>query len=63
MLDDVTGPQQRDLHMHPIILTSSCRRHYTLSIEGKNFSKYPSPPPQTLYRGGGMSLHVHPIEG
>ena len=40
MLDDVTGPQQRNLHMYPIILTSACGRHNTLSIEGKNFSKY-----------------------
>ena len=32
MLDNVTGPQQRHLHMYPIILTSSCRRHNTLSI-------------------------------
>ena len=40
MLDDNTGPQQRHLHMYSIILTSSCRRHNTLSIKGKNFSKY-----------------------
>ena len=40
MFDDVTGPQQRHLHMYPIILTSSYRRHNTLSIKGKNFSKY-----------------------
>ena len=49
MLDDVNGPQQRHLHMYPIILTSCCRRHNTLSIKGKN-----------LYHGGGMSLHVRP---
>ena len=61
MLEDVTGPQQRDLHIHPIILTSSCGRHNTLSIKGKNL-KY-LPPPPTLYHGGGMSLHVHPIKG
>ena len=40
MLDDVTGTQQRHLHMYPIILTSACRRHNTLSIKGKIFSKY-----------------------
>ena len=40
MLDDVTGSQQRHLHMYPIILTSSCKRHNTLSIKDKNFSKY-----------------------
>ena len=40
MLDDVTGPQQCHLHMYPLILTSSCRRHNTLSIKGKNFLKY-----------------------
>ena len=40
MLDDFSGPQQRHLHMYPIILTSFCRRHNMLSIKGKNFSKY-----------------------
>ena len=67
MLDDVIGPRQRHLHMYPIMLTSSCRRHNTLSIKGKNFSKYRKvpktlggfqPPPSPLYHGGGMSLHV-----
>ena len=75
MLDDVADPQQRRLHMYPIILTSSCRPHNTLSIKGNNFSKYRkvaktlgwagskhhhSPPPLPLYHGGGMSLHVRP---
>ena len=40
MLDAITGPQQRHLHMYPIILTSFCRRHNTLSVKGKTFSKY-----------------------
>ena len=67
LLYDVTGPQQRNLHMYPIILTSSCRQD-----KGKNFSKYrkvtknakgiptTTPPPTPLYHGGGMSLHVRP---
>lgn len=40
---------------HPIIYTSSCRVHHTLSSKGKNFSKYlgggvasPHPPPRWL---------------
>ena len=73
MLDDVTGPQQRHLHMYTIILTSSCRQHNALSIKVKNFSKYckvtktpgggvptTAPPPSTCTTVGqdGMSLHV-----
>ena len=52
MLDDVTGPQQHHLHMYPIILTSYCRRHNTLSIKGKSFTKYRKVM-KTLGGGGG----------
>ena len=40
MLDDVTGLQQLDLQMYPVILTSSSRQHYRLSVKGKNVSTY-----------------------
>ena len=61
MLDDVTGPQQLNLHMYPIILTSSCRRYNTLSIKGNENARGGSvPTTPVLYHGGGMSLHVRP---
>ena len=59
MLDGVTGPQQRHLHMYPIILTSSFRRHNKLSIKGKNFSKYRKVT-KTLGGGGGGPTPLPP---
>ena len=54
MLDDVTGPQQRHLHMFPIILKSSCRRHNTLPVKGENNSKYRKV--TEMQRGGGGGI-------
>ena len=43
--------------MYPIILTSSCRRHNTLSVKGENFSKYRK---VTKTLGGWGSNHPPP---
>ena len=58
MLDDVTGPQQLHLHMYPRILIS-CRGHNTLSIKGKNFSKYRKV--MKTLGGGGLEFQPHPV--
>ena len=65
----IRTPSSIHLHMYPIILTSTCRRHNTLSFKGKNFSKYRKVTKtlggggggiQPTNHGGGMSLHVRP---
>ena len=71
MSDDVTESQQPNLHMYPMILTASCRRHRKLSIRGKLFSKCckvtkthgrvstnPSLPPPLMYHGESISFYL-----
>ena len=69
MLDDVTDHQLPHLHIYPIMLTSSSRRHNRLSVKGRYFSKYskvtktlgsgskqpPTHPRPTFYHVEGMS--------
>ena len=57
MLDDVTDHQLPHLHIYPIMLTSSSKRHNRLSVNGRKFSKYRKVT-KTLGSGSNSSRHT-----